>query len=125
MIHGINNNDNNELINSRLSGQGTVGGVVTNPIGNNNPYNKEAKFNLVDVSTISQDAYYLYQREKDIQHFNDIALAGMNDTSYNDRVEALFAQGVMDPFLVDNTEALADDLFSNEEFVKDIEFNML
>ena len=125
MIYGINNNDNNELINARLSGQGSVGGVVTNPIGNNNPYNKEAKFNLVDVSTISQDAYYLYQREKDIQHFNDIALAGMNDTTYNERVEALFAQGVTDPFLVDNIKVLAEDLVANGDFVKDIEFNML
>ena len=38
MINGINNNDNNELINARLGGQSEVANVVTNPIWNNNPY---------------------------------------------------------------------------------------
>lgn len=125
MLNGINSNDNNELINTRLNGQNGVNGVVTNPIGNNNPYNKETKYNLVDVSSISEDAYYLYQKEKDIQHFNKIALAGMDDNSYNDRVESLFAQGVVDPFLVDNTKTLAEDLMLNDDFLKDLDFNML
>jgi len=125
MLNGINNNDSNELINARLNGQSGVGSVVTNPIGNNNPYNKEAKYNFVDVSSISTDAYYLYQREQDVQSFTKLVMAEMNDTSYNDRVEELFANGVTDPFLVDDTDLLADDLLSNNEFVKDIEFDML
>lgn len=124
MINGINNNDNNELINTRLNGQNGVGGVVTNPISNNNPYVKEAKYNFVDISSISTDAYYLYQREQDINHFTKIALAGMDDTSYNTRVEELFNNGVADPFAVDNTKQLAEDLLENEDFLKDIEFNM-
>ena len=125
MINGINNNDNNELINARLGRQSEVSNVVTNPIGNNNPYTKEAKFNFVDVSAISKDAYYLYQREQDVNYFNKIALSGMEDTSYNDQVEALFAQGVTDPFTVDDTEKLANVLLENDDFLKDIEFNML
>ncbi|MBR1943372.1 hypothetical protein IJ843_06520 [bacterium] len=125
MLNGINNNDSNELINARLNGQSGVGSVVTNPIGNNNPYNKEAKYNFVDVSSISTDAYYLYQREQDVQSFTKLVMAGMDDTSYNDRVEELFANGVTDPFLVDDTDLLADDLLSSNKFVKDIEFNML
>ena len=123
MLNGIN--DNNELINARLNGQSGIGNVVTNPIGNNNPYTKDAKYNFIDVGDISKDAYYLYQRDKDVKQFTELALSGMEDTSYNDRVEELFAQGVADPFLVDNTKVLADDLMSNKEFVKDIEFNML
>ncbi|MBR1681129.1 hypothetical protein IJ707_04995 [bacterium] len=123
MLNGIN--DNNELINARLNGQSGIGNVVTNPIGNNNPYTKDAKYNFIDVGDISKDAYYLYQRDKDVKQFTELALSGMEDTSYNDRVEELFAQGVTDPFLVDNTKVLADDLMSNKEFVKDIEFNML
>ena len=125
MLNGINNNDSNELINARQNGQSGVGSVVTNPIGNNNPYNKEAKYNFVDVSSISTDAYYLYQREQDVQSFTKLVMAGMDDTSYNDRVEELFANGVTDPFLVDDTDLLADDLLSSNKFVKDIEFNML
>lgn len=56
MLNGINNNDNNELINARLNGQAGIGNVVTNPISNNNPYVKEAKYNFVDLSSISNDA---------------------------------------------------------------------
>lgn len=125
MLNGINNNDNNELINARLNGQGGIGSVVTNPISNSNPYVKEAKHNLIDISSISTDAYYLYQREQDVNHFTKIALAGMSDTSYNERVEELFANGVANPFAVEDTETLANDLLGNEDFLKDIEFNML
>lgn len=125
MINGINNNDNNELINARLNGQGGIGSVVTNPISNSNPYVKEAKHNFVDISAISNDAYYLYQREQDVNYFTKLALAGLDDDSYNNRVEELFAQGVTDPFKVDNTNELAQDLLENEDFLKDIEFNML
>ncbi len=124
MLNGINN-DNNELVNARLTGQGSVGNVVTNPISNSNPYVKDAQYNFVDISSISNDAYYLYQRVQDIQEFTKLSLAGMDDKSYIDRVESLFAQGVSDPFLVDNTKELADDLMANEDFVKDIEFDTL
>ena len=123
MINGIN--DNNELINSRLSGQNGVGSLVTNPISNDHAYVKEAKYNFNDISAISKDAYYLYEREKDISSFTKLALAGMDDTSYNDRVEALFAQGVVNPFTDDNVSDLADDLSKNEDFLNTIEFNML
>ncbi len=124
MINGINNNDNNELINARLNGQGGVGNVVTNPISNNSAYVKEAKYNFIDMSSISTDAYYLYQREQDVNYFTKLSLAGMDDTSYNDRVEELFSQGVTDPFKVENTEKLAEELLESEDFLKDIEFSM-
>lgn len=124
MINGINNNDNNELINARLNGQGGVGNVVTNPISNNSAYVKEAKYNFIDMSSISTDAYYLYQREQDVNYFTKLSLAGMDDTSYNDRVEELFSQGVTDPFKVENTEKLAEELLKSEDFLKDIEFSM-
>lgn len=124
MINGINNNDNNELINARLNGQGSVGNVVTNPISNNSAYVKEAKYNFIDMSSISTDAYYLYQREQDVNYFTKLSLAGMDDTSYNDRVEELFSQGVTDPFKVENTGKLAEELLESEDFLKDIEFSM-
>ena len=124
MLNGINN-DNNELINARLSGQAGVGSVVTNPIENNNPYTKEAKFNFIDVGDISNDAYKLYQHEKDVQYFTKMTLAGLDDESVDARVEDLFKKGVVNPFLADDTKMLADDLINNDNFVNDIEFNML
>lgn len=126
MIHGINNENNEQLVNGRLNGQNGVSSVVTNPIGNKNPYNKETKFNLVDVSDISMDAVKIFQREQDVKEFTKLALAGMDDEeTYNQQVEELFSKGVVDPFMVDDTDTLAQDLASNEEFLKDIDFSML
>ncbi len=125
MLNGINSNDNNELINSRLNGQSGVGSVVTNPIGNNNPYTKDAKYNFVDISSISNDAYFLYQREIDIKKFTELAMAEMDDTSYNDRVEELFSKGVVDPFMVEDYDLLADDMLKDNELRKQLEFNTL
>lgn len=126
MIHGINNENSEQMINARLNGQSGVSSVVTNPIGNKNPYNKETKFNLIDVSDISQDAVKIFQREQDVKEFTKLALAGMNDEeTYNQQVEELFAKGVVNPFMVDDTETLAQDLANNEEFLKDIDFSML
>ena len=126
MINGINNENNEQMINARLNGQSGVSSIVTNPIGNKNPYNKETKFNLIDVSDISQDAVKIFQREQDVKEFTKLALAGMNDEeTYNQQVEELFAKGVVNPFMVDDTETLAQDLANNEEFLKDIDFSML
>lgn len=126
MIHGINNENNEQLVNTRLNGQNGVSSVVTNPIGNKNPYNKETKFNLVDVSDISMDAVKIFQREQDVKEFTKLAIAGMDDEeTYNQQVEELFSKGVVDPFMVDDTDTLAQDLASNEEFLKDIDFSML
>ena len=126
MIHGINNENNEQLVNARLNGQNGVSSVVTNPIGNKNPYNKETKFNLVDVSDLSMDAVKIFQREQDVKEFTKLALAGMDDEeTYNQQVEELFSKGVVDPFMVDDTDTLAQDLASNEEFLKDIDFSML
>ena len=126
MIHGINNENNEQLVNARLNGQNGISSVVTNPIGNKNPYNKETKFNLVDVSDISMDAVKIFQREQDVKGFTKLALAGMDDEeTYNQQVEELFSKGVVDPFMVDDTDTLAQDLANNEEFLKDIDFSML
>lgn len=126
MIHGINNENNEQLVNARLNGQNGISSVVTNPIGNKNPYNKETKFNLVDVSDISMDAVKIFQREQDVKEFTKLALAGMDDEeTYNQQVEELFSKGVVDPFMVDDTDTLAQDLAGNEEFLKDIDFSML
>ncbi len=126
MIHGINNENNEQMINARLNGQSGISSVVTNPIGNKNPYNKETKFNLIDVSDISTDAVNIFQREQDVKEFTKLALAGMDDEeSYNQQVEELFSKGVANPFMVDDTETLAQDLANNEEFLKDIDFSML
>ena len=122
MINGINNDNNEQMINSRLGGQSEVSQVVTNTIGRNNPYVKENRYNFIDESAISVEAYQIYQHEQDVKHFTKLAMDGMDDTSYIFQVEALFKQGVVDPFTVDDIDLLADSLSKNKDFLKDIEF---
>lgn len=125
MLNGINDNENN-LINARLNSQNGVAGVVTNPIGNINPYSKENKFNFIDESAISNEAYKLYEHECDVKQFTKLALSGIENLSEdNERVEALFNNGVFNPFIVDDFETLADDFSSNDKFMQDIEFDTL
>ena len=125
MINGINNDNNEQMINSRLGGQSEVSQVVTNPIGRNNPYVKENRYNFIDESAISVEAYQIYQHEQDVKHFTKLAMDGMDDTSYIFQVEALFKQGVVDTFTVDDIDLLADSLSKNKDFLKDIEFERL
>ncbi|MBQ3311100.1 hypothetical protein IJG72_03395 [bacterium] len=120
MINGINNND--DLVKSRLNGQNDVGNVVTNPISANQENVQNAKYNFNDINDISRDAYYLYQREKDISNYSKMVLEDLDkDTSYNEQVESLLAQGVIDPFIIDDIENLSKDLLDNKRFLKDLD----
>ena len=126
MLNGINNDNHNSLINARLNSQNGIAGVVTNPIGNVNPYSKENKFNFIDESAISTDAYRLYEHECDVKQFTKLALTGIENVDEdNERVEALFNEGVINPFLVDDFETLAEVFSNNDKFMQDIEFNTL
>lgn len=123
MLNGINNNDNG-LINTRLNNG--IDSVVTNPIDNVNPYSKENKYNFIDESAISREAYKLYEHECDVKQFTKLALLGIDNLSAdNDRVETLFNNGVFNPFKIDDFETLADDFSNNEKFMQDIEFDTL
>ena len=47
------------------------------------------------------------------------------DTSYNEQVESLLAQGVIDPFIIDDIENLSKDLLDNKRFLKDLDLDIL
>ena len=77
---------------------------------NNNPY--------VDKTEISASAMQLFQKDLDIQKFAKIASENPEDLSYMEKMQNLFAEGVVDPFeedviskLVTNSK-LWDDLNS-------------
>lgn len=101
-----NINDNNEfLYNSQLEKQGNIldlAKIRANAqrsaySANNNPY--------VDKTEISANAIELFQRDCDINKFNKIAMSDMNDFSHLERMNELFAEGVVDVF--------EDDVFSS------------
>ena len=101
-----NINDNNEfLYNSQLEKQGNIldlAKIRANAqrsaySANNNPY--------VDKTEISANAIELFQRDCDINKFNKIAMSDMNDFYHLERMNELFAEGVVDVF--------EDDVFSS------------
>lgn len=117
MLHGINNNGDNNILNTQISGQDELNKVVTNPIQGVNPRSAMNKAYLIDESAISKEAFYLYQREIDIQQFTKLAMSNPDDTSHVGMVNNLFANGVIDPFCSDNVNQLV----TNKQFLQDLD----
>lgn len=112
-----NINDNNEfLYNSQLERQSNVVNLALlranaqrNSIANN-PY--------VDKTEISANAIELFQKDCDINKFNKIAMSDINDFSHLERMNELFAEGVIDAFEDD----VLKELSSNQKLWDDLEF---
>ena len=52
----------------------------------------------VDKSEISSNALELFQKDCDIKKFNKIALSDPEDFSHLERMQELFAEGIIDAF---------------------------
>ena len=116
MFNNINDNNNEYLYNSQLERQGNVLNLAALRANANkaaytvaNPY--------VDRSEISANAIELFQKDCDINKFNKIALSDSNDFSHLERMNELFAQGVVDVFEDDVLSNLA----SNTKLWDDLE----
>ena len=103
-----NINENNEfLYNSQLDKQTNVinfaalrANAKNNAYGtNSNPY--------VDRSEISASAIELFQKDCDINKFNKIAMSDESDFSHLERMNELFAEGVVDVFEDDVLKSLS------------------
>lgn len=117
MFNNINDNNTDYLYNSQLERQSNVvnlalmkantqkiaQGVMTNP--------------YVDRTEISSNAMELFQRDCDINKFNKIAMSDMNDFSHLERMNELFAEGVIDIFEDDVLSNLAN----NSKLWEDLE----
>ena len=97
MFNNINDNNNDFLYNSQLDRQNNVVNLNALRSGkslfaykNNNPY--------VDKTEISSNAIKLFEKDCDIKKFNKIAMSDENDFSHLDRMQELFADGVVDIF---------------------------
>ncbi len=132
MLNGINNENSNlnNLINTQLTEQ-TGATRVTNPITGNsvNPYEQDRKNFLIDETIISNDAMKKYmeeiiakqnkelERQTDIKNFTNLV---MNTDVDMDRIEALFKDGVEDPFERFDT----DKLVNNEKLLTDLNVSL-
>ena len=132
MLNGINNENSNlnNLINTQLTEQTGATGV-TNPITGNsvNPYEQDRKNFLIDETIISNDAMKKYmeeiiakqnkelERKTDIKNFTNLV---MNTDVDMGRIEALFKDGVEDPFERFDT----DKLVNNEKLLTDLNVSL-
>ena len=105
MFNNINDSNNEFLYNRQLDNNNVLNlaalraAANRNRIGgNNNPY--------VDKTEISANALELFNRDCDINKFNKIAMSNPNDLSHLDRMNELFASGVVDVFEDDVLESL-------------------
>ena len=114
-----NINENNEfLYNSQLDKQTNVVNLAALRANaqknaysiNSNPY--------VDRSEISASAIELFQKDCDINKFNKIAMSDSEDLSHLDRMNELFAQGVIDVFEDD----VISSLVTNSKLWDDLEY---
>ena len=117
MFNNINDNNNEYLYNSQLDKQANVVNFVAHKANaykstsavNNNPY--------VDKSEISANAIELFQRDCDISKFNKIAMSDINDFSHLERMNEIFAEGVVDVFEDD----ILSSLVTNSKLWDDLE----
>lgn len=113
MFNNINDNNNGLFYNSQLSNASNVINLASVRANlqkagyNSNPY--------VDKTEISSNAMELFQRDLDINKFTKIATSDKDNTSYLEKMQELFKDGVVDPFeddvlkeLVTNSKLLGD-----------------
>jgi len=88
-----NINDNNLLQFNKSSNIINLNNIRSNLKKNGynaNPY--------VDRTEISSNAMELFQRDLDIKKFTKIAAENPEDLSYMEKIQQIFAEGVVDPF---------------------------
>jgi hypothetical protein len=108
------NSVNNDLNSSSLDNKIGINGVVTNPI--NNPYKNIDKSLLIDETAISDQAVNMYQKEQDINQFNQLAMSDPEDLSHEDIIAGLFNNGASDPL----SDEMAAGLSSNPKLLEDL-----
>ena len=117
MFNNINDNNTDYLYNSQLERQSNIVNLALMKAnaqkvahqGMSNPY--------VDRTEISSSALELFQKDCDINRFNKIAMSDMDDLSHLQRMNELFAEGVIDVFEDDVLSSLA----GNSKLWEDLE----
>lgn len=111
MLNGINNNDLSQQLTQ------TAGTEKSDAVsGATNPYSKADKNLLIDQLDISSTALQLYQKDKDVKAFTQLALSDPDDMSHNAKVAEKMLSGEIDT----GEGNVLDELFSNQKFIGDL-----
>lgn len=119
MLNNINNNNSDVTLSSQLVKQDSLSNILgSNSVGRSktNSNNVESEF-FIDSSDISNDAMKMYEREQDISKFTQLANSDPENTSQNEIMQKLFADGVVDPFEDDMVASLSN----NKSLINDLE----
>ncbi len=116
MFNNINDNSKDILYNSQLARENNIINLAS-VRANVQKYGSAVSANpYVDRTEISSSAIELFQKDCEIKKFNKIAMSDEEDLSHLQRMQELFADGVIDVFeddvlssLVTNSK-LRDDL---------------
>ncbi len=81
-----------------------------------NPYSDVDKNLLIDETSISSEAFNLYQKDLDIRKFTALALSDPDNLSHN----SLVLQNVFEVPDNDFENTLIEGIFSNKTFLKDL-----
>ena len=111
----FNNISNENSYNSQLGNASNI--INLNAIRANLQKTGYATNPYVDKSIISTDAIDLYQKDLDIAKFTKIATSDSDDTSHLDKMEELFADGIIDAF----DEDVLLQLVTNSKLWNDLE----
>ena len=116
MFNNINDNNKDILYNSQLARENNVINLAAIRANAQKYTSNVSKNPYVDRTEISSNAIELFQKDCDIKKFNKIAMSDEEDLSHLQRMQELFADGVIDVFeddvlqnLVTNSK-LRDDL---------------
>ncbi len=108
-------NNINDLYNSQFNEANNVINIASVKAAmqrarlSNNPY--------VDKTEISANAMELFQRDLDINKFTKLVTENPNDNSYHQRMQELFADGVIDVYEDD----VLSSLVTNSKLLDDLE----
>ena len=117
MFNNINDNNKDILYNSQLARENNVINLAAIR-ANTQKYASSVSANpYVDRSEISSNAIELFQKDCDIKKFNKIAMSDEEDLSHLQRMQELFADGIIDVFEDD----VLSDLVTNSKLRDDLE----
>ena len=103
-----NINDNNSFYNSQLESQTNVVNLALLRANAAKHTADKTRNPYVDKTEISSNAMELFQKDCDIKKFNKIAMSDENDFSYLERMQELFADGIIDTYEDDVMSEIAN-----------------
>ena len=112
-----NINDSNSFYQSQLDNQSKIVELALRR-ANSAKNNKDTERNpYIDKSEISANAIELFQKDCDIRKFNQIEMSDREDLSHLQRMQELFADGIVDPYEDD----VISELLNNPKLWSDLE----